>query len=190
MNANGDAIAGGSRGNEAPIDGVILVGRAMKWIESLGGPLVLVPKSLVGAWGGSNLEHPMEGDDYGRACAVEGYLREIPIASGFGLVLWGSPDRTTILETRAGWALLRWQCADSEDEMLQCVHANIGDAEVLESLQHTVTEEAYELFDPVYPGNEIEDSLPLKLPPGVYRVSTRNHSEARTEFLAHVFEPA
>lgn len=162
----------------------------MKWIESLGGPLVLVLKSLVGAWGGADSEHPMEGDDYGRACAIKGYLGEIPIATGFGLVLWGSPDRTTILETGAGWALLRWQCADSEVEMLKCVHENIGNAEVLEQLQHTVSEETYELFDSVYPGNEIEKSLQLKISPGVYRVSTRSHSESRTGFLAHVFERA
>ncbi|HAV64174.1 MAG TPA: hypothetical protein DCY13_17635 [Verrucomicrobiales bacterium] len=162
----------------------------MKWIESLGGPLVLLPKSLVSEWGGADLEHPMEGDDYGRACAVPGYLAEIPVGTGVGLVLWGSPDRTTILETNSGWALVRWQYADSEAGMLECVHANIANAEVLEEIRHTGTDESYQLFDSVYPGNEIEETLELKLAPGVYRVSTRNHAESRTGFLAHLFEPA
>ena len=105
-------------------------------------------------------------------------------------MLGDTPDSTTILETNAGWALLRWQCADSEGEMLKCVHENIANAEVLEELQHTVSEATYELFDSAYAGNEIEESLQLRLSPRVYRVSTRRYSEARTEFLAHVFERA
>ncbi len=163
----------------------------MKWIESLGGPLVLVvPNSLVGAWGGSNLEHPLQGDDYGRACAIEGYLGEIPIASGFGLVLAGGCDPTAILETHRGWVLLRLQGADSDAKMLECLYKNINNAQVLEQLDHNVIEAEHVLFDTAYSGKEFEESLQLKLSPGVYRISTRSYSEPRTEFLAHVFERA
>lgn len=162
----------------------------MKWIESLGGPLVLVPKSLVGAWGGSNLEHPMEGDDYGRACSIEDYQGVIPIGSGFGLVLWGGCDPTTILETHRGWVLLRWQGADSDAMMLECVYKNIDRAQVLEQMEHNVIEAEYVLFDSVYSGKDLEESLDLKLVPGAYRITTRSYSEPRTEFLAHLFERA
>jgi hypothetical protein len=62
----------------------------LTWTESNGGPLLLLPESLLPSWRG--VPHDADGvvsGDYGRACAVEGYAGVIPVADGVGLVLGG-----------------------------------------------------------------------------------------------------
>lgn len=46
------------------------------WVESLGGPLIVVPVSVLAKWGGCSEnwgEEPGILEDYDRACAVEGW---------------------------------------------------------------------------------------------------------------------
>ena len=150
--------------------------------------MLLIPHSLLGEWGGANLDTPMVGDDYERACAVSSYLGRIPVGRGFALVLGDAPDSTTVLQSVLGFVLLRWGCADSEADMLASARANLGKAKVLEELEHRIEESEHLLIDSAWSGSDFQDSLELRIPPGAYKISTRRHREPTVEFLAHVFQ--
>jgi hypothetical protein len=160
----------------------------MKWIESVGGPLILIPQSVLSEWHGASLETSMAGDDYQRACAISSYVGEIPVGGGTGLVLGDAPDRTAVIASEFGPALLRWGCADSEEAILEAVRTNLGRAEVIGELEHQVGEPTHLLIDSAFSGTDFAESLELRLAMGTYRVMTRRHTKPRVEYLAHVFQ--
>jgi hypothetical protein len=130
----------------------------------------------------------MVGDDYARACAVSYFLGKIPLGDGYALVLGDTPDNTRMIETNAGLALLRWGCADSDEIMLRFAHATMERAEILETLEHSITESSQLLIDSAWSGSDFEESLELNLLPGAYTISTRKHEEGTTKYVAHVFK--
>ncbi|MEW1914083.1 Imm21 family immunity protein [Kitasatospora sp. NPDC085895] len=83
---------------------------AVSWVESLGGPLIVVPEAVLEAWSGS------AGDDYDRACAVEGFTGLIEVGSAQALVLGDEPASTAYLPERG--VFVRWSAAESEEAML------------------------------------------------------------------------
>ncbi|MFD5786693.1 Imm21 family immunity protein [Streptomyces sp. NPDC127037] len=89
------------------------------WVESMGGPLVVVPVSALASWGGCTEGGLMAGDatapdDYDRACAVDDLAGVIPIGENGAqaLVLADEPATTCYLPQHR--AFLRWRAADSE----------------------------------------------------------------------------
>ena len=150
--------------------------------------MILIPQSVLSEWHGASLETPMVGDDYQRACAISNYLGEIRVGGGTGLVLGDTPDRTTVIESELGPALLRWGSADSEEAMLEAVRGSLDRAEVVEELEHHVGEPAHLLIDSAWSGSDYADSLELILAMGTHRVVTRRHTGPGVEYLAHVFQ--
>lgn len=67
------------------------------WVTSLGGPLIVIPESVCGLWGGAPRDYPDHEGDYGRACAVDGYVGLIDVGPAKALVLGDMPARTTFL---------------------------------------------------------------------------------------------
>ena len=159
-----------------------------KWIQSAGGPLIMVPESLRGSWGGASLETPMIGDDYERACSVEDPLGVITVGKGQALVLRDGRDETTAIETRIGPALLCWQFADSEAELLLSVDEAGATAPVVETLHHTFVETSQILGDSAWTGVDFEDPLIFQINPGPYKITTRAFSNERVSYILHVFE--
>lgn len=51
------------------------------WVSSAGGPLLIAPQSALLLWTGTDsTDGPLEGwGDYGRACAVDGYIGVVAI---------------------------------------------------------------------------------------------------------------
>ncbi|WP_432126297.1 Imm21 family immunity protein [Streptomyces sp. bgisy082] len=97
------------------------------WVESMGGPLVVVPVSGLREWGGCTGDGVLVGegtvvDDYDRACAVEELAGVIEKNV---LVLGGEPATTRYLSERR--AFVRWIGADSEEELVVAVEALLGD---------------------------------------------------------------
>ncbi|MFF9870011.1 Imm21 family immunity protein [Streptomyces sp. NPDC013953] len=96
-----------------------------EWIESGGGPLIVVPEQVLTSWQGCDFESTTNDDDYGRACEVEGYLGVIPVAHAQALVL-GEPWPATYVPKHG--CFVCWIAADSEDAMLGSVEQAIGEA--------------------------------------------------------------
>ena len=159
----------------------------MKRIESLGGPLILLPESCVPAWRGH--VEDSEVDDYWRASASSEYISSINVGAGFGLALGDSPDSTAILPVDLGLGLHRWVCADSDEHMEAALRASFPGAQLEEDMLFSFTGEKYVLFDSVHSGSEFEDFLEITPPPGDYRILTLRCRAPRAESLVHLFKP-
>ncbi|MFF4869245.1 MULTISPECIES: Imm21 family immunity protein [unclassified Streptomyces] len=97
------------------------------WVQSMGGPLVVVPLSGLREWSGCTEDGVLVGggevpDDYDRACAVEELAGVI---EGNVLVLGDEPATTRYLAGRR--AFVRWLGADSEEELVAAAEALLDD---------------------------------------------------------------
>jgi hypothetical protein len=138
----------------------------MKWIESAGGPLVLVSRDDATTWSG------YEGD-YEIACAVEDLAGVIQFGrDGDGkvaLVIWGEPLMTTYLADEN--MLVQWIYADTEDDLLRMVDNKLPTADWQHGPSITLAHSLV-LFDAAIPGGELDlaDILEVQLEPGSYRI--------------------
>ncbi|MFJ9459819.1 Imm21 family immunity protein [Kitasatospora sp. NPDC101447] len=136
----------------------------VEWIDSEGGPLVLVPEAALGAWTGS------EGADYDRACGVDGHVGLLDVGGAQALVLGDGPLSTTHLPERG--LLLRWMAAESEEAILAALPRALQLAEWEPELTWEVGNGPVYLFDAGWTGGEsaTEGRLRLDLPAGRRRV--------------------
>lgn len=103
-----------------------------KWVASMGGPLIVVPVSVLDRWNGCTVSGMVmsEGDtqdDYDRACAVKGLAGVIPVGdeSAGGLVLADGPASTCYLPQHS--TFVRWLAADTETDVITAAIATLKD---------------------------------------------------------------
>ncbi|TDD87016.1 hypothetical protein E1293_08695 [Actinomadura darangshiensis] len=155
----------------------------MDWVESAGGPLLAAPASQLVHWEGvTDDDGPVESwGDYGRACAVEGYIGLVDIGAGQGLVLGDEPALTTYLPDQR--LFLRWVAANSEEELVlaakEAVRAFTWDEELAWDVDGPIV-----LFDSPWAGATPEpgNHLIIDLAPGRYRVRA-GYEEAGTNWM-------
>lgn len=111
----------------------------MDWVESGGGPLLAAPASQLARWeGATDDEGPEETwGDYGRACAIDGYIGLVGIGGGQGLVLGDEPATTTYLPDER--LFVRWAAADSESDLVDAARHAVHGVEWQEELDWTST---------------------------------------------------
>ncbi|WP_235487397.1 Imm21 family immunity protein [Streptomyces roseoverticillatus] len=103
----------------------------LAWVQSMGGPLIVIPSSVVDQWGGGTEDGMILGDtdvpdDYDRACGVEGLAGVIPVGEeGLGLVLADEPATTCYLNEHN--VFLRWLAAGSDTELLEAAKTSLRD---------------------------------------------------------------
>ncbi|WP_237101776.1 Imm21 family immunity protein [Nonomuraea sp. MG754425] len=144
------------------------------WVSTAGGPLIAIPQSGLNRWAGvDDNDGPVEtSGDYGRACAVEGYIGAVTVGARQALVFGDEPAMTTYLPAER--LFLRWVAAYSEAELVAAAKRALAaepDWDDDEDLNWEVRE-AVALFDSAIPGAELEpdDRLIIDLEPGQYRV--------------------
>jgi hypothetical protein len=145
----------------------------MQWIESGGGPLVLVPQTRLDRWCGVDCRSIDDMSDYDRACEVVDDVAVIRVADTEILVLGDEPFRTTWLPNKKGGLLVRWVYADREDSLSEL----LSDPSISEALSASgvsfMTPGTCLLFDSAEPGDDIRgDSMALALEPGTYAVAS------------------
>ncbi len=178
---------------------------SLKWIQSNGGPLLLLSRSLLSCWNGARSSTDFSDDyvydpsfdcHYNRACAVEDYVGLIGVGDGVGLVLDDSPDMTTWCSSNAhgktAGILIRWEYADSEANVLR--HLKDIPEEVWKptGITFKVENEPLYLFDSAYAGRNIEEtgSLLINLQADSYEISIAYYQpDAGTRLLLHGFQP-
>ncbi|MEV0695466.1 Imm21 family immunity protein [Streptomyces sp. NPDC050388] len=155
------------------------------WVESMGGPLVVVPLSALAAWGGCTQTGMVVGDatavgDYDRAGAVDGLAGAIAVGEGGAqaLVLADEPATSCCLPGRR--AFLRWLAADGEAQLRAAAELVLADpATAWEECGAWVTDGPAVLMDSVeagtelgveYPGGGRPARAPVPLPAGRWRV--------------------
>ncbi|WP_042446944.1 Imm21 family immunity protein [Streptacidiphilus jiangxiensis] len=156
------------------------------WVESMGGPLIVVPASALTRWHGCTQSGMAAGsgdvlDDYDRACEVEGLAGVIAVGDegAQGLVLADEPASSFYLPEHQ--AFVRWLGANSEADLIAAAYAVLADpATSWEECGIWETDGPAVLLDSVtagadlsieYPnGTDIPEQAPVSLPPGRWKV--------------------
>ncbi|WP_405861963.1 immunity 21 family protein [Streptomyces sp. NBC_00090] len=155
------------------------------WVESMGGPLIVVPVSALASWGGCTESGLMAGDaaapdDYDRACAVDDLAGVIPIDENGAqaLVLADEPATSCYLPQHR--AFLRWLAAETEAGLSAAADAVLTDpATVWEECGTWVSDGPAVLMDSAeagsdlgveYPDGGMPAEAPVPLPVGRWRV--------------------
>lgn len=175
---------------------------SLRWIESGGGPLILLSGEYLLAWSGLEpATTPPEGadpstlppTDYERACFVLDQVGLVPVLDGQGLVLGDEPLSTA-------W----WEVSPTEGILVRWVYG-VDDERVIDFLDHVderVPDRRWKpngltfsvgtlplyLFDTAWPGREVNQTeyLTCALEPGDYAVDTAVAlPDADTEVLLH-----
>jgi hypothetical protein len=179
----------------------------MHWIESAGGPLMLLSEALLGNWGGVldlmsgpavDVSYSPNGKstDYDRACSVKGYLDLIDVCIEQAIVLGGEPLRTSWVahETLNGGMLIRWIFGESEAEFLSWID-EIPESIFQRNGTFSVKKQRLILFDSAVAGRNVkkrsEEYISIELIPGVYEIKTAIYQpDARTFMVVHRLKPS
>ncbi|MGW5779853.1 immunity 21 family protein [Streptomyces sp. NPDC003863] len=159
---------------------------SLTWVESMGGPLIAVPVSVLNGWRGCTESGMVIGDgdvtdDYDRACEVDDLAGVIAVGEeGIrGLVLADEPATTCYLPEHQ--VFVRWLGADSEADLIAAAKTVLTDPTteweecgVWETdgpavLMDSVTDGAE--LDIEYPnGGGLPEQAPVPIPPGRWTV--------------------
>jgi hypothetical protein len=163
------------------------------WIESHGGPLILLDKQWLPSWRGypnPTLPFAESGNDYARACAIDTLLGSLAVGSGYALVLGDEPLATAWCPQpeRDGGIIIRWRFAPGEAVIVAALSqlmSVVWESSIL--ALHLPSGQAV-LFDAAYSGEDIEASLSLYLAPGLYHVDSAEYApDPETGLLLHRF---
>ncbi len=158
----------------------------MKWIQSTGGPLILMARDLVPRWRGCD-------GDYERACEIEGWLGVLEVEGGQALVLNDDPMETAALATKDSLLMVRWCYAQSEDAVLRHLErANEVDFPVPD-LTVDFGSRSVVLIDASASGSDLqgEKVLRLELPAAKCEVRTLDwEPDDATNLILHSLVPA
>ena len=160
------------------------------WIESTGGPLILVEAPLVSDWGGHESGSVIGVTDYERACRVTGYIGRVDVGIGQAIVLGDQPYATTwwCPNDHDTGLLVRWGCADGEEEVLEALANLPKDGWEKANVDVDIAYETLLLFDSAFPGYDVGASIPIHLSRGHYRLETLDFEpNERTELIVHRF---
>jgi immunity protein 21 of polymorphic toxin system len=166
--------------------------KALTWIESTGGPLLLLELELLPFWQGI-LEGPAEMTDYDRACQITSYVGKIEVGPSFGIVLSGEPLSTTWYEASnlGNSFIARWVCA--EDEL--AVVSALGSVPIDTTWEQTgvnfeTSHRELIVFDSSCSSSAIDTYLAIELRPGRYSIETLNYEpNDQVSLILHRFRP-
>lgn len=148
----------------------------LRWISSLGGPLILMERAALPSWSGdlASETHPWMDrvSDYDRAGEIEDYVGILNVDHHKALVL-SMPDQTSYVSVNPrAFLLIRWIGADSEEMVLNTLRELDLDQPWIDTNAQIHFESGeLALFDSVYAGSEITDSLNIRTDPGDYNIS-------------------
>ncbi|MFF9361946.1 Imm21 family immunity protein [Streptomyces griseoluteus] len=165
------------------------------WVESMGGPLIVIPVSALAAWHGCTETGVMAGDataadDYDRAGAVDDLAGVITVGENGAQALVLADEPATSCYLPGHRAFLRWLAADSEAGLKAAAEAVLADPAIEWAECGTwVSDGPAVLMDSAeagselsieYPGRGVPDQAPVLLPAGIWRVRA-SHTKADEE---------
>lgn len=181
----------------------------LNWIDSAGGPLILISDKSFGLWSGilnrsaylKNIEEDSddfldpEEADYGRACLIEGYLGLVKVDNEDALILGGEPMLTTFFFASGKPVLARWFYG--EDELfVENTLLNI-DSDAIKNWEFAtmfdINTDKQFLFDSACSKTMLDENqwecLEINIKPGQYKVSTSVFEpDISTKLILHKFE--
>ena len=182
----------------------------LKWIDSEGGPLILLSDKSYKLWSGilnrsSYLDNKIEDaddflnadeTDYGKACLVQDYLGVINIGDDLALVLGDEPLSTTIFHSIDNTVVIaRWCYGENEDWVdnhLKTIKLNSIDNWEF-ALMFGLSSDKQYLFDSACSASMLKEGinecLTVNIKQGVYQISTSIYEpDDKTKFIIHKFD--
>lgn len=184
--------------------------RRLKWIESAGGPFILISDKIVGLWSGilnrnsflangndtaeeaKDFLNPDEAD-YGKACSIKERLGLVKVDNEDALILGGEPSNTTFFYSLNTPVLARLSFANdrafAENALLNLDLNSINDWEF--ALEIHLTSDRHFLFDSACSQGMLseEDYLQINIKQGSYRLSTALcEPDNETQLILHKFD--
>ena len=157
------------------------------WMNSAGGPLVLMEAAHAFAWSG------IDGtpSDYDRACRIDTYLGILESGMAPALVLGDEPLQTCVAVRNGDVALVRWKWAEHEDAIKEAVETcDLHAAVPIETACVAWTTPALVMFDAA-DRFAPEGAFRFTIAPGRYEVKTFVHSpKANLSLLIHAMRRA
>lgn len=163
------------------------------WVSSAGGPLLVAPRSVLPLWtGAGSTDGPVESwGDYGRACAVDGYVGVIAIGRRQALVLGDEPAMTTYLSSER--LFLRWAAAYEEDDLVSAARRAVRKGVQWDADEDVVwvVDEPVVMFDSAWAGTDLESDnhLVVDLYPSTYRVRATYHADGDNWMILVQLQP-
>ncbi len=160
---------------------MLKIEKELKWISTLGGPLILMEHTALNAWRGDSdpesSSDEIETSDYERACSIEDYVGVIKVADSTALVLGDLPSQTAHVQinTRT-FLLVRWIWANDEEQVREILSGLSLEQDWSDTEANlTFPKGNLVLFDSVYDGESLSECLKIQVEPGNYHVSTRSY---------------
>ncbi|MER6105314.1 Imm21 family immunity protein [Streptomyces sp. NPDC001832] len=154
------------------------------WVESEGGPMIVVEESLRRLWGGYT------NSNYENACEVEGYAGLVPFgepsAPGSGLAINDIPAPTAFMEEFR--AIVQWISSSSDARFVEVVRGGIEFVGTWVDGPVVQVNGPLAVFDAALPGTEAlaDELLLVEIEPAVYRLRTADiESDAGTCARVH-----
>ncbi|MEA9558139.1 Imm21 family immunity protein [Xanthomonas nasturtii] len=129
----------------------------LRWIESGGGPLVLLHAVDLPDWSGIEPSLCDSGTtDYARACAIDDELGLVTAGPGCALVLGDEPDRTSLIERDEAVFIVRLRWTPSEDALLSALRNALHTLEFAAAGIFSTRPGTHLLFDSAAPGAHVD----------------------------------
>jgi hypothetical protein len=169
----------------------------LKWVNSNGGPLILLGEDLLLEWSGTDLKDEEE-TDYDRICEVREYAEKIQVGHGWGIAFGDEPMSTAWMpfEDDRGGDFVRWGYGPSEEIVARHLQRISEDIFPATELYYRATCERCILFDSAYSGADFEkgEFEEIQLKAGQYAIQMVEYKpEVDTWIIIHRFsmiEPA
>ncbi|MFC4606634.1 Imm21 family immunity protein [Streptomyces maoxianensis] len=159
----------------------------LTWVESEGGPMIVVEESLRNRWGGYT------NSDYENACEVEGYAGLVtfgePSASVPALAINDIPAPTAFLKEFR--AIVQWISSSSDARFVEVVREGIEFVDPWVDGPLVQVKGPLAVFDAALPGTEAraDELLLVEIEPAVYRLRTADiESDTGTCARVHKFD--
>ena len=176
----------------------------MRWLSSLGGPLVLLPESVAKLWRGvdgceGQFDLANGKSDYDRACETSGYLGVIPVG-GHDAVVFAEPMATTWIPAVGVTCgmFVQWVYAEDQAAVAALLKRGVPNALFVgTALDFCASDSRFLLIDAGIPGKEanvgavmadvtVGEALAIELSPAKYLIETATFNpDNRTCIVVH-----
>ena len=162
----------------------------LKWIDSYGGPFLLLEEQFLDKWRGVHVKDSrVLESDYDRACNIEDYVGLVSVGSDFGIVLGDEPLMTVWYSPEPNTGLIvRWVYAENEASVIASL-ANRQNVEWEKTeLKVQLWDGELVLFDAACEGIDLPDKIKIEISAGDYQIETCHYKpNAETYLLLHRF---
>lgn len=162
-----------------------LKNKQIAWLNSEGGPLVMLSAAQAGIWKGA-----LNSNHYDLACDVEDYLSVLNVENQLIIVLGDEPLPTCSLSSGEHLFIIRCYWIDDEENFcnyFEKIKEQYTNLELLEKKLIETNDTKWVVFDSAYTIFDSKEKINVILPDSQCEISTYKYEEEKASFLIHVF---